>query len=456
MIHELGLSATARRLLGTTFWSAVGESLSRGLMLLALVLVARILGQTGYGELGIVRTTINVFAVLGGVGLGLTANRYVASYRDSDKTYSGQIIGSSFVLAIGFGAIVGACLAVTSGYLARSFLGAPQLATPLKIAGLLVFLGAINGAQVGVLQGLEAYRRLALGGFLQGSLALCFFVAGSYYYGLNGALGAFVIHAGGGALIFQALIRRELRRQQISVAYRPVDKTLPILWRFSVPAALMGVAVAPFKWLVEAMLAKGSGFQQLGLFHAGMIIASIYIVLVSTVNSPLISLNANLPDSKARPRIQYVTLYGSWYLFLVLAAPCVLFPQLPSTLFGEGFDTPDFHEVTLLLLVYCGLLMYSQGIMRLLAQHGSLWFGLLTNLCEGVALLVGFYSWSYRGVVGLGLAYVCSYLVRVGASIPFVVKKQIASTALLLDKFFAITIIALFAIVALQLRRIAG
>src|SRR5262245_30902117 len=87
-------SPTARQFVHAAAWSAAGEALSRGLLLLALVAAARALGADAYGQLGIVRSTINLFATIGGMGLGLMANRYVAEHRDSNREFSGQIIGA--------------------------------------------------------------------------------------------------------------------------------------------------------------------------------------------------------------------------------------------------------------------------------------------------------------------------------------------------------------------------
>ncbi len=450
-IRALSGSPIAKRLLTTTLWSAVGDLMSKGAMLLSLVLAARILGKGAYGEFGLVRSTISTFATFGGVGLGLTANKFVARFRDADKPYSGQIIGSSYVLAASFGGLIGLAVFASAGYLVRVMLDAPQLEGALRIAAFLLFLGSINGAQLGILQGLEAYRRLAVGAAVQGTAALVFIVLGSWYFGLDGALAGLLIYTLGGAVIFQGLIYRETRQQGIRISYHSLDKIWPIFWSFSVPAALMGIAVAPFKWLAEVTLAKHSGFQNLGVFHASMTIANIILALVSTLNAPLISLVANLPDAKASSRVLYVNLYGSWYVFLLLATPLVIFPELPGLLFGARYQSPELQAASLLLILYCGLLVYYQGIMRFVTQHGTMWFGLFTNLCEGATLIVAFHYLGKYAAVGLGLAYISSYVVRVLVTTPVLLTKKIVSPALIFDKYFIGTLLLFVALVALRI-----
>ena len=69
------------RLARGVFWSMAGAVISRGLMLAAWVLVARMLGKTGYGELGMIQSTVGMFGVFAGFGLGLSATKHVAEFR---------------------------------------------------------------------------------------------------------------------------------------------------------------------------------------------------------------------------------------------------------------------------------------------------------------------------------------------------------------------------------------
>ena len=69
------------RLADGVLWSFTGTAISRGLNLLAMVLVARMVGKVGFGELGAVQSTIGMFAVFAGFGMGITAMKHVAELR---------------------------------------------------------------------------------------------------------------------------------------------------------------------------------------------------------------------------------------------------------------------------------------------------------------------------------------------------------------------------------------
>ena len=71
VFERIKQSPTGLRLARGVFWSVAGTVVSRGLMLCATVVIARLLGRTAYGELGIIRSTVGMFGVFAGFRHGL-------------------------------------------------------------------------------------------------------------------------------------------------------------------------------------------------------------------------------------------------------------------------------------------------------------------------------------------------------------------------------------------------
>lgn len=393
-----------------------------------------------------------MFAIFGGMGLGLTANKYISQNRDSGKIYCGQIVAMTQIIAALSGFFVGAVIFFGSKFLSNNILHAPQLENELKISSFILFLSAFNGAQIGTLQGLESYRKLAFTSLCQGMSALPLFVAGTYYMGLTGAIIAYAANVALYTVILQFTIIKELKRQGISIVFKDINKLFPIFWKFSFPAALAGIIISPFKWLSEASLVKYSGFTELGIFQAVIVVTSVLISISSTLNAPLISISSNEGKNAQSRKIQLLTLYGSWYLFLIIALPFLLIPDLLILLFGEKFTDPHLFSVNLLLLLYCGMLMYYQGIMRILILNDSLWFAFLTNIVEGVILISVYYIFRQYGAIGLGYGYVASYIGRILISIPIMINRKMIDVRVLFNKFFLATFTAFFLLVFVLLK----
>lgn len=434
-------SKTTSRLFSSIGWSLIGEILSKGLLFLSWLIVARVLGKVGYGQFGIIRSTITMFAIFGGLGLGLTANKFVSEHRNSNKLLVGQIIGMSQLFALISGLILASLILIFSQDIAIKMLKSPILENELRISAIMLFFTAINGAQIGILQGLESYRKLAILNSVTGITSLPLFAIGTYFYGLSGSIIAFATNIIISTVLFQFAIQKELKSKGLEVSYSNIGDSLPVFFNFSLPAALTGIAVSPFKWYSEIMLVKCRGFEDLGIFQAAFVMTSIFVAIASTINAPLISIASNNKSDKQEKKLQYITLYSSWYFFLLISIPLLLFPKTIIILFGNEFNDANLFKTSMLMMLWCGMLLYYQGITRLVILKSSLWFLLITNLFEGLTLLIAFYFLKRYGAVGLGLSYVLSYVIRIVVTVPYFYFKNLLPREILFDKYFLISIV---------------
>lgn len=449
-----GTSPTAQRIFGATMWAAAGDGASRIMILLSFVCAARILGSHEYGQFGLVRSTILMFTNLGGLGLGLTANRYLAQYYRSDSRFCGQVIGSSYVLAIWAGLVITTALLLLSGDISSKLLTSPDMQRSFRIGSLAMLFSTVMGAQIGILQGLHAYRQLALGNFILGALGVAFVVGGAFVYRVDGAIAGLVVQQALACGFFAFLINREARQQSIDRYVYSLTGLGGIFWSFSLPVALMSICIAPFKWFGETIVAQRAGFGELGIFHGAMAVSSVLIAVSSTINAPLISIASQAVGDKHAPteKAQYFNLYGSWFLFLVFSLPFLLLPGLAPVFFGATFATVSFQQTNLLLLTYSALLIYYQGITRLMTLSGGMWLGFATNLIEGIALLVAIWFLAHEGASGLAKAFVISYLVRIAFALPLVVRGRLVTVKDVFDRNFLISAFLFVVLVVIQYR----
>jgi O-antigen/teichoic acid export membrane protein len=144
--ERIEASSIASRLVRGTFWSLIGTILARGLSVLASIVVARHLGNVGFGELGIIQSTILNISIFVSYGLGMTATKHVAEFRTSDPERAGRILALSGATAAIAGAVLAGGLALGAPWLAERTLAAPHLTGLLRVGALFLFLSALNGA----------------------------------------------------------------------------------------------------------------------------------------------------------------------------------------------------------------------------------------------------------------------------------------------------------------------
>ena len=158
---RLAASPIGNRLARGMIWTLAGAMMARGLGLIASVVAARMLGREGFGELGVIQSTVAMFGAFAGFGLGLTATKHIAECRNADPTRAGRIMALSGVIAVISGAVMALGLLLAAGPVAEHALAAPHLKGLLQVSAGLIFLGALNGAQLGALSGLEAFKTIA-------------------------------------------------------------------------------------------------------------------------------------------------------------------------------------------------------------------------------------------------------------------------------------------------------
>ena len=97
-LRELWSRDVARRLATASFWSLAGAIAARVIVAGTWVLLARVLGKASLGQLGMVQSTVNMFAAAAALGLGITSTKHVAQFRGAVQYEQDE----SWVFAKGF------------------------------------------------------------------------------------------------------------------------------------------------------------------------------------------------------------------------------------------------------------------------------------------------------------------------------------------------------------------
>ena len=451
------------RLARGVFWSMAGAVISRGLMLVATVVVARLLGKTAYGELGMIQSTVGMFGTFAGFGLGLTATKHVAEFRQSDPARAGRIIALSSLVAIVTGGAMGLALAVLAPWLAEHTINAPHLTGVLRIGALILFLNAINGAQTGALSGFEAFRTVAYVNLLVGLLSFPVLICGAWLGGLTGAIWALVLNLGFNLLSNHLALRHTAERYGVPLSPADCTRELPVLWQFSLPAVLSGTLVGPVSWLCNAMLVnRPAGYSEMGIFAAALVFHQVIFSACQLLSSPLLALICS-EDTANNRRLGAANILSSWALGLVFAIPLLCFPEVAEFLLGQQYREGNFRLTLTIVLFYNCILTYRTGLLRVLQSKGLLWWGLANNLLWAIVLVPTAYYAAEWGAVGLACSYAIAYSAVSVVFVPVYVKYGKVPPGLVVSRESALVwlvvlslVIAVYCNAPLALRLIAS
>ncbi len=402
------------RLAKGMFWSMAGAVISRGLMMIASIFVARILGKTGFGEWGMVHSTVGMFGTFAGFGLGLTATKHVAEFRESDPARAGRIIGLSSLVATGTGGVMALGLFLFAPWLAEHTINAPHLAGVLRIGALILYLSALNGAQTGALSGFEAFKTIARVNLLTGVVSFPVLTFGAWRGGLEGA-----VWASAGNLAFNWLLnflalRREAHRFGVPTAFRNCTAELPILWKFSLPAVLAGAMVGPVTWACNAMLVRQpGGYGERGVLNAARQWQTMLLFLPGMLGGvvlPILSEQIGKGDTRQSMK----TMTSAIKVNALLVLPFVLLASLISPyimgMYGAGFRSG--WPTLVVVLFTTGLVAVQTPVGQVIAASGRMWMGFAMNTGWALVLIVCTLLLVRHGSLGLAGAGAISYLVH--------------------------------------------
>jgi len=403
------------RLARGVFWSLAGVLASRGLMFIATVFVARILGRTVYGQLGMVQSTVSMFGLFAGFGMGLTATKYVAEYRETDRPRAGRIIRLTEMFAVATAGLMALALLAFAPWLANRTLNAPHLTSVLRIGTLILFISALNGAQAGALAGFEAFKTIAGVNLLVGLISFPLLVGGAYFGGLSGSVWALVVNLGASWVLNQIALHKEARRYRVPLALGNSDGgDLPVLWRFSLPAVLAGSMVAPVDWACNAMLVnRPHGYGEMGVYGAANQLYSMLLflpTLFGQVVLPILSERLGHKDVRRSTQTMLVAMKANALCvvpFIVVAS--ILSPYI-MRLFGEGFK--DGWPTLIVVLWTAALYAIQAPVGQIIQASGKMWTGFFMNLGWATAFVLGTFVLVKDGAFGLAGARGIAYLLH--------------------------------------------
>jgi O-antigen/teichoic acid export membrane protein len=416
LMNRVETSEIGYRLARGTFWSVFGAVISKGLGLASSIIVARALGRDGFGEIGIIYSTVAMFELFASFGLGVTATKYVAQYRQSNPLTAGRIISLAWIVNAITGVACAILLAVFSPWLAEHVLAAPHLSSLLRITAISLFFTALNSSQNGTLAGFEAFKTLSVCNLIAGLLNFPIMVVGVLLAGLHGAVWAIVVSCSLNWFICHLAVRHEARRFKVPLAVTGCLQEMHLIWKFSLPAVLSGMMVTPVHWVCNTMLVnQPNGYTEMGILNAANQWRSLIIMLPNLLLGPVLPILSSAMVEQENSNSFKKTLDITQSFMVLVSFPiCTGLMFFADSLLRLYWNTTTAKDSVVFIILLSVALIQCLGAVTgsAIAAKGKMWLGLALNLSWAViyivivAVFVG-----KEGITALafgqGIAYIC-------------------------------------------------
>jgi O-antigen/teichoic acid export membrane protein len=421
IIQKIKTSDIATRLTTGAFWSLLGNIAGKGFILLAFILVAKIIGKEPYGELGMIRSTIMMFSVFAGAGIGLTASRHIALYRNTDIQKVHEIYCLSKYVSISMGLLIAILLCVFAPLIAVQSLRAPHLAGEIRIGAIVLFFTTLNNAQNGVLLGFERFKSSAINIIIAGFIQLLFLTIGAYYWGTSGVIGGM----GMGAFALYFLNQHVIRSNISGVILRQTKakqickNTLPILWKFSFPAIMSSILVIPALWWCKTLMVQQAGFNHMADYDVAEQWNTIILFIPSTLGSMLVPILSNTLAQGTKSQYSKIVKINI-IINVIITSIIVVFICLLASFILRRYGVEFTDKKTFYILILSAIPNTVCAVLgHVIASKGKMWVGFTLNFIWAVWCIVFsiiFIEKMNYGAVGLAMAVLVAYILHMLSS----------------------------------------
>lgn len=412
-LNRIQKSQLAKRIAGGAFWSIFGTASAKGIVLISGIVCANILGKTGYGELGIVRSTINLFIVFGTAGLGITTTKFIAQYKQNNTTKVESVIGITTLFSLIMATIITLSVFIHANYIADNTLKNSALVTSIRFGALILFATILNGVYSGINSGFEKFRYIAINTLIASIIEAVLIIVGAYYWGINGAIVGFGIGVSSLTLLNYFTARKALRRIKGRISFFKIKKEdLSILYKFSIPAALSSFLVAPAYWVARTLLIRFKDYGELGIFEAAEQWRVIILFIPSALSNIILPILSSYTDNKqGYKKALNINLLLNVSVAFVFAIIISAFSSVIMRTYGNGFD----NITPLILLAFSTVFSSFASVVGVsIVSRGKMWTSLAFNSSWG-CMFVGFTYLFLRmgyGASGVAFALLLSYLIH--------------------------------------------
>lgn len=404
-----------KKIINSGFWVLLGNVLSKFILLVATILMSKYLGKEEYGQFGIIKSTILMFVVFAGLELGMTATKYIAQYKNTDKKKIENIVGLANLFSIILSLIVSFLVYFFAEEIALK-IKAPNLVTEIQISSFILLFSSLNGIQNGILAGLEKFKELAINTTISGVLSSVLLVIASKYLGLR-----YVVIAFGANFLLLFILNLMTLKNHFYSEYNVVIfkkenlDEIKVLWKFSLPAILGGLMVAPVNWYCNYLLVnQKDGYIAMADFDiANQWRNTILFIPAALAQIVLPMLSSNIEDKENYRKIYNKNLRINFIIGFLLAIVFILLSPVILYFYEDTYQ--DSLYPMIIMFITTGFITINNVIGQGIASQDKMWIGFGVNMLWGIVLVISCYilvSIYKLGAIGISLAYLISYIMH--------------------------------------------
>ena len=238
-------------------------------------------GPAGLAVVGQFQNIVQLFMTLSKAGVDTGVTKYTAEYSGSSDQLQ-TLFSTAFRVVVLFSALAAGVLIFGSRWFSVFFFDTPNYQDVFVLFALTIFLCALNGICLAILNGLGHIRTFVSANIIQSVIALLLSVGLVVWFGLKGALYALVLNQ---SLVFFVLlyILREHPIIRIENFKKPFDGVVAKkLFKYSMMALVTAIVAPLTTMFIRQDITNQLSVDQAGYWQGMWYISTIFTTVVTT------------------------------------------------------------------------------------------------------------------------------------------------------------------------------
>lgn len=374
---------------------------------IAIIIVARFLGSTSYGQITIAMIPISLASMFTNPGVNSGLTKYIAQYRAENKIGDlRNLLTTGLLINTTASVILLLIVNISSGYLADNVFHQPEIRLLIQVASINLLAQALVNTSKSIFIGFERMEFVSLMVIVQSILKSV--LAPSLVFIGMGALGAvignttslLIAGATGSIIVITAFLRRSTD-QESTISHVEASR---ILLSYGFPLFLSILIAGAITQVYNILMALHIDVFSIGNYQAAVnfsVLITFFIMPISTVLFPLFSKLDPRENDKLGMIYQNSVKYAALIIVPITSVLILLAGPIVQIVYGNSYpQTAYYLQLYCINFLFIGIGSHCNG--SLLNGQGKtkiIFTGNLLNLCT--VLPLGFYLIPRFGIPGL-------------------------------------------------------
>lgn len=410
-IERLFKNSSSKRIMNAIFFGIGGAVISKGMLMLFNMIIARMLNEKFYGIYSIINNTVQTFIIFAGAGIGVTLTREVALYKDKNKDLTGIIIKTLLIFNIILSLVVSLIMFVFSNDLSTILDSSNDISLYLKITSFTIFFTSLTLILQSILQGFEKFKSIAFGQTISNILMLLIGVILTHYYSVKGTIIALLVLQILMCICFTFNIKRILKERKIHLKFEINNDVKNSIKNIAIPAFLSSIFVIPIVWLTNFEFTKTNGYEEFAAFSVCLQWFNILNYLPQQLGQ-VKPIYTQLYDEKKYSELKKIVVKMMKTSICFVACIVIILGignKLVLGLYGSFYNG---YSVPFIIMLIGSIFFAIQSQFGSVFQAiGKIWLCLILNVIWAIVFIISFYILNSNGVIGYCITYLLSYVI---------------------------------------------